>query len=260
LKLKVFESNEFGQVRIVEKNEEPWFVARDVCEVLGLNASEAIRGRKDRDFNDGLEEDEFRDDIDIVDTIGRTVKTLVINESGLYNLVFKSRKPEAKKFRKWVTSEVLPSIRKTGQYSAIDVTQLTPELQMFKKIFDSVASQQLKVTQLESKVEVMQSNLLQEHKDDWRNYINKVLKAIGYKTGNYNFVRNESYKELEKRANCKLDVRLGNLKARALNQGMAPSKVNNLNKLDILEDEPRLREIYLGIIREYAIKYGIGVE
>jgi anti-repressor protein len=138
-----------------------------------------------------------------------------------------------------------------------DYSNLSPQLQMFKQIFDSVVVQEQRVNQLETKINVMQSNLLQEHKDDWRTYINKVLNSIGYKTSNYRDIKNNSYKELEKRANCRLEVRLSNLKARALTNGMSPTKVNNLNYLDILEDEPRLREIYLGIIREFAIKYGV---
>ena len=104
-------------VRIVTIGGEPWWVAKDVCGVLGIgNVSDAVRGRADRE-NDGLDEDEYRD-IDNVDVTGRTQQMLCVNESGLYSLVFKSRKPDAKRFRKWVTSEVLPSIRRTGRYVA----------------------------------------------------------------------------------------------------------------------------------------------
>jgi phage anti-repressor protein len=137
---------------------------------------------------------------------------------------------------------------------------LSPQLQMFKQIFDSVVAQEQKVNKLENKIDVMQSNLLKEHKDDWREYINKVLKAIGWKLCDYKTVRNNSYKELEKRGNCRLETRLNNLMGRALTNGMTATRVNKLNYLDILEDELRLREIYLGIIREYAIKYEIEVK
>lgn len=139
-------------------------------------------------------------------------------------------------------------------------SNLSPQLQMFKQIFDSVVAQEQKVNQLENKIDVMQSNLLQEHKDDWRQYINKVLKNIGFKTGDYQKVRNDSYDELEKRARCNLSVRLDNLKARAINNNKSLTYIQKLNYLDILEDEPRLREIYLGIIREHAIKYEIEVK
>lgn len=86
---------------------EPWFVAKDICQVLGIaNHKDAVSR---------LDEDE-RDGVGITDPIGRQQTVTVVSESGLYALIFQSRKPEARKFRKWVTSEVLPSIRKKGYY------------------------------------------------------------------------------------------------------------------------------------------------
>lgn len=96
-----FEDN---AVRVIEIDGEPWFVAADVCRILDLkNPSMAV---------DGLDDDEQSKYC-----LGSGGSDrVIINESGLYNLIFRSRKPEAKKFRKWVTAEVLPSIRKTGMY------------------------------------------------------------------------------------------------------------------------------------------------
>lgn len=100
---------EMGQIRTkVDGKQEPWFAAKDVCEILGLeNSSQAI-SRLDDDEKGVISSD----------TPGGKQKLAAVNESGLYNLIFQSRKPEAKKFRKWVTSEVLPCIRKHGQYPA----------------------------------------------------------------------------------------------------------------------------------------------
>lgn len=87
-------------------NHEPWFVAADVCNALNIgNVTDAVRR---------LDEDEKL--TSIVSRAGQNREVNMVNESGLYNLIFQSRKPEAKAFRKWVTSEVLPSIRKTGRY------------------------------------------------------------------------------------------------------------------------------------------------
>ena len=95
------------QVRVVMKDNEPYFVAKDVCDVLELkNPADVV--------NKGLDDDEKG--IEKIYTPGGTQNMAVINESGLYTLIMRSNKPEAKKFRKWVTSEVLPSIRKTGMY------------------------------------------------------------------------------------------------------------------------------------------------
>lgn len=93
-------------VRVINRDDIPWFVAADVCRALGIgNASDAVRT---------LDDDERG--IGTIDTLGGHQEAVVVSESGLYALIFKSRKPHAAKFRKWVTAEVLPSIRKTGQY------------------------------------------------------------------------------------------------------------------------------------------------
>ncbi|HAS85382.1 MAG TPA: hypothetical protein DCS31_01075 [Candidatus Competibacteraceae bacterium] len=94
-------------VRVVMRGDEPWFVAADVCEALTI--------ANHRDAVAKLDEDE-KDGVGITDAIGREQETTVINESGLYSLILTSRKPEAKKFKKWVTSEILPALRKTGHY------------------------------------------------------------------------------------------------------------------------------------------------
>lgn len=104
---QLIDDEQFGEFRFVKINDdEIWFVAKDVCKILGI--------RKYRDAISRLDDDE-RVSI-LVDTLGGKQQMTAVNESGLYSLVFMSRKPEAKKFRKWVTSEVLPSIRKYGYY------------------------------------------------------------------------------------------------------------------------------------------------
>ena len=107
--IEIFNNPLFGSVRVfTDENGEPWFVAADVCRVLDIkNPSDTINKRLDSDERG----------IEIIYTPSGDQEMLVVNESGLYNLIFRSTKPEAKKFRKWVTEEVLPSIRKTGSYS-----------------------------------------------------------------------------------------------------------------------------------------------
>lgn len=95
------------ELRVIIIDEQPWFVASDVCSALSIvNHKDAVRN---------LDDDE-KDGVGITDPLGRDQITNVVNESGLYSLIFKSRKPEAKKFKRWVTHEVLPAIRKTGSY------------------------------------------------------------------------------------------------------------------------------------------------
>ena len=109
--LKVFENAEFGQIRGVEIDGESWLVGKDVAERLGYsNASKAIMVHVD-------DEDKRFEMLPVSDSqIGNLVKTALINESGLYSLVMGSKLPNAKKFKRWVTSEVLPAIRKHGGY------------------------------------------------------------------------------------------------------------------------------------------------
>ena len=106
--LTVFENPEFGAIRTVELDGEPWLVGKDVAEALGYkNPQEAIRTHVD-DEDKGVSE---------ILTPGGKQPVPIINESGLYSLVLSSKLPTARKFRRWVTSEVLPSIRKTGGYN-----------------------------------------------------------------------------------------------------------------------------------------------
>ena len=103
----IFESPEFGQIRTVKGEEgEPWFCLADVCKVLGL---------KQRHVRERLEDGVVSTD-PIADSLGRLQMANFVNEDGLYDVILDSRKPSARAFRKWITSEVLPQIRKTGGY------------------------------------------------------------------------------------------------------------------------------------------------
>ena len=104
--IKVFERQEFGQVRVVDVNGEPWFVAKDVCDCLELtNTAQTISY---------LDDDEKG--VTTNYTPGGKQEMSIISEAGLYSLILRSRKPEAKAFKRWVTHDILPSIRKTGSY------------------------------------------------------------------------------------------------------------------------------------------------
>ncbi|PEQ68132.1 phage antirepressor KilAC domain-containing protein [Bacillus cereus] len=104
--LQVFNNEELGQVRTVVQGEDVWFVAKDVCDILAI--------KNNRDALNKLDEEEKG--VALTDTLGGKQNTSIINESGLYSLIMTSRKPQAKSFKKWVTSEVLPTIRKHGAY------------------------------------------------------------------------------------------------------------------------------------------------
>lgn len=111
--LQVFNNAIFGDVRIILQDNEPWFVAKDVCDCLEHTNTTMALQRLDADERAKL-------------NLGRQGETNVINEYGLYNLVLSSRKPEAKEFKRWITHDVLPALRRTGSYS-MNIPQTLPE-------------------------------------------------------------------------------------------------------------------------------------
>lgn len=113
--LQIFRNEEFGEVRTVAIDNEPWFVGKDVATALGYErATKAVQDHVN---------EEDKDEIPIRDSIGRMQKTPIINESGLYALIFGSKLESAQRFKRWVTSEVLPSIRKHGVYAVDELLQ-----------------------------------------------------------------------------------------------------------------------------------------
>ena len=130
--IQIFENTEFGKVRTLVKDGDPYFVGKDVAEILGYKDTvNALKAHVDEEDKTGWQ----------ITTPSRGAQTAtIINESGLYSLILSSKLPEAKKFKRWVTSEVLPSIRKTGSYSTIP-----KEKQEFKE-------QELKARMLNARV------------------------------------------------------------------------------------------------------------
>lgn len=119
---------------------EPWFVLKDVCNILGISKYRDTAARLDADERGSVE----------VDTLGGTQQVIAVNESGLYHVILRSDKPEAAPFRKWVTSEVLPSIRKNGGYIA-GQEQLTPEELMAKALLvanKTLAEREARISEL----------------------------------------------------------------------------------------------------------------
>ncbi|KGF24902.1 antirepressor [Prevotella histicola JCM 15637 = DNF00424] len=113
--LRIFENPQFGKVRTAGTTDNPLFCLADVCNAVGLSA---------KGVNQRLS-DEVISNYPIIDNLGRTQQALFVNEDGLYDVILDSRKPEAKAFRKWVTKEVLPSIRKHGAYMTDNIIERT---------------------------------------------------------------------------------------------------------------------------------------
>lgn len=249
---------ESSEVRTVQVNGEPWFVLADVCKVLEISNSRNISSR--------LEPDEKG--VTLVDTLGGTQQMTIINESGLYAVVLRSDKPQAKPFRKWVTSEVLPSIRKHGSYSVqSQFADLSPQLQVLiqmetrqKQIEARQAEQATALAGLEQKLqntcEVIALDKTAWRKDSER-LINKIAVATGEGFGAIKLVYDEIYKSIEARAGVSLNIRLNNKKNRMAGEGVCKSKRDKLTRVDIIAEDKKLIEIYVAIVKELAVKYGV---
>lgn len=184
--LKIFESEEFGSIRTVMRDGEVWFVGKDVAEALGFTNS-----------RDAIATHVFDDDkgVEIIDTLGGKQKMTAINESGLYALVFGSRLESAKRFKRWVTSEVLPAIRKTGSY---DMDEYSPEMKAILMHDKKLVKIDNRVTDLENHmtIDYGQQTVLGDE-------VNKaVLDALGGKYSN-------AYNEIGKKvfAECNRDLK-----------------------------------------------------
>lgn len=249
---------ESSEIRTVQINGEPWFVLSDVCKVLELSSPHKVAERLDGD-------EKGRNQIP---TLGGVQEMAVVNESGLYTVILRSDKPQAKPFRKWVTSEVLPSIRKHGSYSVqSQFADLSPQLQVLiqmetrqKQIEARQAEQATALAGLEQKIQNT-CEVIALDKTAWRkdseHLINKIARATGEGYGGIRLVYEEIYRSIESRAGVSLNTRLTNKRNRMAGEGVCKSKRDRLTRIDIIAEDKKLIEIYVAIVKELAVKYGV---
>ncbi len=176
--LVVFKNATFGEIRVEKLGNDPWFVAKDVCEKLGYsNSRKAVQ--------DHVDNEDKRDDVRIRDTIGRMQKMTIINESGLYSLILSSKLSTAKLFKKWITNEVIPSIRKNGGYIS-GQEKLSEDELMAKALLvaqNKIAERDQKLKEAEPKILLANSVLVSKNSDIYVREMAKILKQAGYDTG-----------------------------------------------------------------------------
>lgn len=246
---------EGAEVRIVQIDGEPWFVLTDVCRELDLANPTMVAKKLDNDERTKFD-------------LGRQGETTIVNESGLYTVILRSDKPQAKPFRKWVTSEVLPSIRKHGSYSVQSkFADLSPQLQVLiqmetrqKQIEARQTEQATALAGLEQKIQNT-CEVIALDKTAWRkdseHLINKIARATGEGYGGIRLVYEEIYRSIESRAGVSLNTRLTNKRNRMAGEGVCKSKRDKLTRIDIIAEDKKLIEIYVAIVKELAVKYGV---
>ena len=191
--IQIFNYNS-TEIRTIQKDGEPWFVLRDVCNVLGLGTPARVAERLDTDEVSQTH---------ITDSMGRQQEMTVINESGLYNVILRSDKPEAKPFRKWVTSEVLPTIRRHGMYATPDtVEKMLADPDTTIKLLETIKQERAARMALEAKAEADKPKVLfadavsASHSSILVGDLAKLLRQNGVEIGQnrlFRFLREKGY-------------------------------------------------------------------
>ena len=198
--LQIFKNDSFGEVRTLIINDEPWFVGKDVAEILGYsNTRKALIDHV---------EDEDKNTVTIRDGIQGNPNMTIINESGLYSLILSSKLPKAKEFKRWVTSEVLPSIRKTGGY-----TVPKSPMELLELEFQALREVENKVDVVNSDLQELKNNipLFAVECDELTHAVNcKIISILGGKDSTAykdNHFRRKVYSDLYKEIKRQFGVR-----------------------------------------------------
>ena len=238
--LMVFQNPEFGELRTAERNGETWFCLADICRPLGLMT---------KDVRERLKEDRVVT-IPHTDRIGRPKNMVFVNEGNLYRAIFQSRKPEAERFTDWVTEEVLPSIRKTGGYSAKPMT-LTENVAAQAQI---LLEQEKRLTRIEQRVETALTAIARPGGDTWVEDMKAAIAGYCKASGLMDTAgRGRLYEMLEREARCDTNARLRCLRQRRKEAGDRYKDYMALTKLDAIALDRKLRVAFEGVVaRETA--------
>ena len=260
--LQIFNNAEFGQVRVVMIEDKPWFVGKDIAVALEyVKPENAIANHVDNEDKTTT----------LIQGTGSNYKSkaVIINESGVYSLVFGSKLPTAKKFKRWVTSEVLPSIRKTGSY-CMEQNPMT-QIEILQGAINLIAKQEKALAEHDNRIGVLEKNMADIKEieglklDNWRLHIrpiiNKIaanyplLEGMDERKDIYQSVWHEIYDRLEAEMRCNLKIRLNNMKMRAKKKGATQNAISKLRRLDVIQEDPRLISGMKTVLREMMIKY-----
>jgi len=264
--LQIFNNPEFGEVRIVDIDGEGWFVGRDIATALGY-AKPYDAVVRHVDAEDTLKRG--------IPSRGGEQQTTLINESGMYALIIMSELPSAKKFKRWVTAEVLPAIRKQGGYNLPQLTQAEMMLQMARNTVElerkleaqgqllEIQDQRLAVieqtaqesaTKLETTLKVFTNPSIDHWSADMNGAINTMVAT--YHLSPVKF-RGMIYKELEESSGILLGSRLIRRRKDMVRRGATKTEAKTLTKMDVISKDKKLRQIFEGIVKKHQAIYGV---
>lgn len=209
---------------------------------------------------DSTENEDFQA-VEISTPSGQSKRDHIIKLDTAKEMAMLERNEKGKQVRQYFIK-----IEKKYKASILDTSQLSPELQMFKKIFDTVAMQEIqqreqaeKLSRVEEKVNSIREVVALDT-TSWRDDSGRILRKIGMELGEgkgYPDARSESYQLLERRAGVNLKQRLTNKRRRMAEEGACKSKRDKLNYLDIIGEDKKLIEVYTAIVKEMAVRYGV---
>lgn len=245
--LQIFTYND-TPLRTVEKDGELWWVLKDVCNVLGIVKPSSVAVRLDNDERGAH----------LMSTPSGEQKMTIVNEPGLYNVILRSDKPEAKDFKRWVTHEVLPSIRKTGSYTMQPMTPaqlIAAQAQILVDMEERMNKVEGQALALEAKVDTAIKAFARPAEDHWTSDMDKAIKELCLaKHWSLTATKGRMYAELEEKANCNVNARLSALRRRKKKNGMRYRDAQALTKLDAIAQDKQLRAIFESIVRMWQAR------
>jgi prophage antirepressor-like protein len=239
--LRVFDNEEFGTIRTVMIDGEPWFVGKDVAEALGYtNPRDALSKHVD---------DEDKKTVAIRDGIRGNPNVTVINESGVYSLILSSKLPNAKKFKRWVTAEILPSVRQTGSYSAKPMTLAEQALAQAQILVDH-EKQLAELSESVDKLERFNDGIVAvlaptAVSDGWQEQMNRKVRqyCLDYDL-DYRVAFNQLYMTVESSTRSDLTRRVENRRRRILQNGGTRAEADKVTKLSVIANDAALRNAF----------------
>lgn len=247
--IQIFNYKGFTDIRVVDVDGEPWFVGKDVALVLGYsNTKDAISRHVDPDDRGASG----------IATPSGTQEMTIINESGLYSLIMSSKLPGAKQFKKWVTHEVLPSIRKTGSYSQqpmSPVQLIAAQAQVLVDMEQKMLAIQNQQNELSQKVDTAIKVLSRPSEDHWKADMDRTIKDFCEENHLSDLAtRGRMYRDLEQKCGCDINSRLTRLRNRKKKAGTRRKDYMALNKLDAIAEDKQLRAAFEGVVREWQAR------
>ena len=241
-----------NQLQIINQNGRLLVDSREVAEMVGVRHSDLLE--RIGGYIHYLENGKFRYDDFFIESsyeagTGKSYKRYLITRKGCDMVANKMTGEKGVLF----TAAYVTKFEEMEKAQAINVTGLSPQLQLLIQMEQGLKQIEQRQSQTEEQVTVIKETFLQRD-DNWRQKINGMLNGAARRSGQaYRDVRTESYQKLEERGKCDLNRRLSNLRERLADSGATKTKINDTNRMDVIEADPRLKEIYTTIVKELSI-------